>query len=79
MEVVVLSDRHQRIIARALETNVLFDYQKNEKSPMPEFMQEALKRAKYAQGDEYLRVMARRAEIDQQVIEVEGALDKPEQ
>lgn len=42
LEVVLLSEKHQRIAARCTEENVIYDYVKGRRTQMPPFMVEAL-------------------------------------
>lgn len=45
LETIILSERHQRVAARCVENNVIYDYREGKKTTLPREMMETLQRS----------------------------------
>lgn len=77
LDVLILSELHQRAAARAEEDIVVYDYRKGKKVEVRPFMRSVFERIWEEQEGEKRRVRARREEVEAMVRELErGSWDR---
>jgi len=75
LDVLIISERHQRIAARCTEDIVVYDYVKGQKVEMRPFMRDAFERLWDEQEGESERVGRRVAEVEEMVNKLEKELE----
>ncbi|KAL8783019.1 MAG: hypothetical protein Q9213_004916 [Squamulea squamosa] len=82
LDVLILSERHQRAAARCIEDIVVYDYRQGQKTSLPSFMLEqfsktweAQEEAKRANGSKALELMERVRRLEKESWDREGAVE----
>lgn len=71
LDVLIISELHQRAAARCVEDNVIYDYRAGKKTQMPEFMYTQMERLWSAQEETMVEMRKKAAELEARVRELE--------